>query len=162
MEITIRAYRPADRPALVRLLETLQDYQAGRDPQRRLRRLPEYGELYTAETLEKVKKSGGIIYLAEAGGEVLGCIVGLVQEATPVMRAAIDWTRAGYIDDLVVKDGWRDKGVGSLLLAKLEDFFRAQGCQAAGMDVLIANAGAHDFYARRGYTERLTYMTRSL
>jgi ribosomal protein S18 acetylase RimI-like enzyme len=162
MAVIIRDYQPADRPALVRLLEQLQDFQAALDETRHMRRLPEYGELYAAETLAQVARQHGTIYLAEENGEVLGCIVGYIREATPGMRAAIDWTRAGYIDDLVVREDSRSKGVGALLIKQLEDYFRQHQCQVVGVDALSANSGAVNFYARRGYRQRLTFMQRPL
>lgn len=88
--------------------------------------------------------------------------MGYIREATPGMRAAIDWTRAGYIDDLVVKEDARSRGIGALLLEKMEDYFRGAGCQVVGVDALAANAGAVNFYTRHSYRPRLTFMQRPL
>ena len=41
---------------LVQLIEELQDYLIALDPLKRLRRLPEYGEVYVSNLLNKIDK----------------------------------------------------------------------------------------------------------
>jgi GNAT superfamily N-acetyltransferase len=52
---------------------------------------------------------------------------------------------------LVVDEGYRRKGVGRLLLQRVENWAREQGCRAVSARSNILRQGAHKFYAARGY-----------
>jgi ribosomal protein S18 acetylase RimI-like enzyme len=162
MKVSIRKYRPADRQELVRLMEILQDFLAGVDPLRRLRRLPEYGELYTEALLKKVGDHAGVIYLAEQGREVLGCIAGNVQEPSQEQRAGAITARSGRILELVVIKKYRGNGIGSKLMSKMEDYFRLKGCDFVMVEVFVPNIPAHKFYRRLQYSDRVYDMLKQL
>ena len=87
------------------------------------------------------------IFLAELNGEVIGLSRGDVLTNDPIFRLRED-NRCGYVDQMFVRAGYRDRGIGAILLRMLEDWFREQG---VGHSVLHAAPKAVRFYARIGY-----------
>jgi len=162
MEVTIREYRGADRTEFVRLLEELQGYLVSIDDLKRERRMPEYGESYTERTLQNVAKNNGIIYVAETEGRIVGLIVGIMPEQTKEDLLEHVPFRRGVVLELIVEDGYRRKGVGTMLMKKMEGFFKQNGCSVSGVDVFFPNKIAYRLYSKLGYRERDIWMTKKL
>jgi len=160
--VKIRKYRESDRTALVRLLEELMDYIASIDDLKRIRRMPEFGESYTRRTLQKVAENNGIIYVAELGGELVGAVMGTMPEQTEEDRLEHVPSKFGEVLELVVKAEYRDRGVGTTLMKKMEEYFKKNNCNIAGVGVLVPNKGAHRLYSKLGYEDRSYYMTKNL
>ncbi|GAA4309983.1 GNAT family N-acetyltransferase [Nibribacter koreensis] len=55
------------------------------------------------------------------------------------------------IDNFVVDEPYRSKGVGKLLLDWLLHEAKAQACETAMLDAYVVNAPAHKFYLREGF-----------
>lgn len=55
------------------------------------------------------------------------------------------------IDNVVVEESWRRRGIGQALMAWIEDYARRQGCEKAVLDAYVSNEGAHRFYRGCGY-----------
>ena len=162
MEVAIRAYRDADRTEFVRLIEELQDYLVSIDDLKRERRMPEYGESYTERTLQNVAKNNGIIYVAETEGRVVGLVVGIMPEQTREELLERVPFKRGIVLELVVEGEYRKKGVGTMLMKKMEDFFKQNGCNVSGVDVFSPNKIAYRLYCKLGYRERDIWMTKKL
>jgi GNAT superfamily N-acetyltransferase len=60
----------------------------------------------------------------------------------------------GRLASVVVRDGWRSRGIGAALLAKTEEICRARGCSAIEVTSAQTRSRAHEFYERHGYVER--------
>lgn len=60
-----------------------------------------------------------------------------------------------FVNDLVTLDSARGKGLGRLMLRKLERIAEAEGCEYLVLDTAIANLGARRFYTRAGMEERI-------
>jgi ribosomal protein S18 acetylase RimI-like enzyme len=162
MKVTIQEYQPSDRQELVRLMEMLQDFLADIDPLHRLRRLPEYGELYTEALFKKISGQAGVIYVAKQGQEILGCIAGNIEEPTKEEHAGTAGSRSGRVLELVVQEDCRGKGIGALLMKKMEDYFRLKGCDIVRVEVFVPNTTAHSFYHRMQYDDRVYDMVKQL
>ena len=87
------------------------------------------------------------IFLAELDGNVIGLSRGDILTTDPIFRLRDDH-RCGYVDQMFVRAGYRDMGVGANLLRICEDWFRDQG---VGHCLLHAAPKAVRFYARVGY-----------
>lgn len=85
------------------------------------------------------------VLVAERGGAVLGVIS---LHAFDLFHQA---GRIGRITALVVDAAVQRAGVGSALLAAADAFFRGVGCIRAEVTSGDHRAGAHAFYASRGY-----------
>lgn len=55
-----------------------------------------------------------------------------------------------YVEDLVTSEEARGRGTGSILLKRLQEEARAQGCAKLLLDTQLSNALAHRFYYRNG------------
>ena len=87
------------------------------------------------------------VFLAEVDGEAVGLSRADILLGDPIFRLREDH-RCGYVDQMYVREGFRDHGVGQALLQLCEDWFRAEGLQHA---LLHAAPKAARFYARIGY-----------
>jgi GNAT superfamily N-acetyltransferase len=58
------------------------------------------------------------------------------------------------IDNFVVADGHRSKGIGKLLTDWLTEEAKANDCKAIMLDAYVENFKAHHFYYREGFIAR--------
>lgn len=162
MEVEIREYRGSDRASFIRLMEESQDYLVSIDGLKRMRRMPEYGESYTERTLQSVAKNDGKVYVAEIRGRIVGLVVGIVDEQTREELLEMVPLRRGVVVELIVESGYRKKGIGTLLMEKIEGYFRQRGCNVSGLDVFPQNKNAYRLYSGLGYRDRNIRMTKNL
>jgi ribosomal protein S18 acetylase RimI-like enzyme len=99
------------------------------------------------QTMARVFEGGGCMTVAVYAGEVAGVAVFRVHENTAQGRKL-------YVDDLVVDSECRSRGIGSALLAHLEEKARRAGCVVLDLDSGTERERAHRFYFRAGYTIR--------
>lgn len=66
------------------------------------------------------------------------------------------WQQAplGHVDELVVDQDYRGKGIGTRLLRRIEAVARQMGCHRIELDSAFHRQSAHAFYERLGYTKR--------
>jgi GNAT superfamily N-acetyltransferase len=162
MKARIREYQGSDRTAFVKLMEQLMDYIVSIDDLKRTRRMPEFGESYTQRTLQKVAENNGIIYVAELDAELVGVVVGIIPEQTKEDQLEHVPSKCGEVLELAVKAGYRGRGVGTMLMNKLEEYFKENNCNRSGVGVLFPNKNAHRLYSKLGYKDRSIYMTKDL
>jgi ribosomal protein S18 acetylase RimI-like enzyme len=160
VKVRIRKYQGSDRTAFVRLMEQLMDYIVSIDDLKRTRRMPEFGESYTQRTLQKVAENEGIIYVAEVNEQLVGAVVGIIPEQTKEEQLEHVPSKCGEVLELVVESGYRGKGVGTMLMNKLEEYFKENNCNMSGVLVLVPNKNAHRLYSKLGYEDRTIYMTK--
>lgn len=90
-------------------------------------------------------------------GEILGFV--MFSSGTEVL--ATDATR-GTIENLYVRRSYRNRGIGSDLLAAATAALESRGVDAITLDVLAANEAARRFYRRHGYEPHRVRMERSV
>lgn len=66
----------------------------------------------------------------------------------------------GMLDELVVDEGWRGKGVGERLLKQITDFAKSRGFKAIELMTAGHREAAHRFYEKRGFELRGTKIFR--
>ena len=162
MKVKIREYQESDRTAFVKLMEHLMDYIASIDDLKRIRRMPEFGESHTKRTLQKVAENNGMIYVAELDSELVGVVVGTILEQSKEDQLEHVPSKFGEVLEIVVEAGYRGKGVGTMLMNKLEEYFKKSNCNMSGVGVLAPNKNAHRLYDKLGYEDRSFYMTKDL
>lgn len=91
----------------------------------------------------------GDILVAHETGQIIGMINLLYTISTALGE------RVAILEDMVIADSHRDRGVGSKLLDYALEFAKTQGCQRVTLLTDHNNAGAHRFYERHGF-ERST------
>ncbi len=100
--------------------------------------------------------------MAQLRGKAVGCVVGIIKESTTVDLIDLFPFKDGRIIELFVEPLHRKLGVGSLLLKKIEQFFRAHGCGMSELGVFATNTNAFKFYKKYGYSERNVGMGKKL
>lgn len=152
--ISIRSYSTKDKKTVLILLEELQDYLIQTDTMKRLRRLPGWGKYYTNDLLKKIKKGGGIIFIAESEGIPLGFVAGILNKQSRAELLGCVPTKSGRVLELIVSKKYRGKKIGEILMNKIEGYFKQQNCGIIQVEVFGPNNRAYDFYKKLGYSDR--------
>jgi len=143
MNFVIRRARDTDRDAVLALVPRL---VAGFTPPpwRRPEAMTPTDLDVIAEALAS-KSEDPVIYVAESGGVVAGFIH---------LCSLEDYYRRrkhGHVGDIVVAEGQEGQGIATALMAKAEEWCRAQGYDWLSLSVFEQNAGAERLYRRLGF-----------
>ena len=147
---------------LVQLIEELQDYLIELDPLKRLRRLPEYGEVYVSNLLKKIDKQQWIIYLAQVDGVIVGMIAGVFDEREHTDELECIPSKPARILELIVNKAYRWQNIGALLMNKIEEYFQDTGSDIIRVEVFEPNQSTHKFYQKMGYHDRAIDMVKKI
>ncbi|MBI3619231.1 GNAT family N-acetyltransferase [Candidatus Peregrinibacteria bacterium] len=163
MAVKIRQYREADKAALVACLSELQQHIASLDPLRRIRFAEDYnGEAYVQRLLEKIQSKNGTMYLADDNEKIVGCIAGIIPGNAVDDDLEAYPSKDGKILELYVHPSYRRKQVGLGLMCAIEQYFQEAGCKGCHVDCFAPNLGAHEFYIKLGYIDRVTTLLKIL
>lgn len=154
MEITYRDYNESDFADYKKCMEKLQDYLAGADPLKRLRRLTEYGEAYTNKSVQTVKQSNGKIILSYSGKKIVGCVTGVLIDSPADETHWRIPQKTGEILELFVDEKYRVQGIGKELMSRIESYLKQKGCDTIVLSVFAPNIKARMFYQKLGYIDR--------
>jgi len=64
--------------------------------------------------------------------------------------------------ELVVKDGYRGRGIGTMLMNEMEGYFREKNCDISGVGAFFPNKNPRRLHAGLGCEDRSIYMTKGL
>ncbi len=142
------------------LLVQLQEYIAEIDDWELNIMTPEYREEYFKHTLENCKN--GAILLARDGDKTVGMICGSMVIYNDFDHTCYACPPLGDIHELVIDKTCRHKGVGSLLLSKMEEYFKKQGCEYCNIGVFEPNTAAKNLYFKKGYITRVRTLAKKL
>ena len=147
---------------LIGFINDLQDYLIKLDPLKRLRRLPEYGEVYTNNLLKKIEKGDGIIYVAKIEGAPVGIIAGILDNWNKDDELEFTPSKPARVLELIVSEESRGKGIGASLMGIIEEHFKNKGCDIIRVEVFEPNKNTHAFYQKCGYEDRMIDLVKSL
>ncbi len=125
MSVTVRAFREADRVALLALWEACGLVMPWNDPGKDLDRKLAVGD-------------GGLLVLEEAGVAVGTVMVGYEGHR-------------GWLNYLAVSPTHRRRGCGERLVRAAEDWLAERGCPKVNLQVRTANTAAARFYEAVGF-----------
>lgn len=131
--MTIRAARAADAAALSPLFEELGYPTDAAEIERRLREL----------------NADAVVLLSQEADAVTGFVV--VEVGNDVIGGF-----SATIGGLIVKDGFRSRGIGEQLLAAAEAWVFERGAQRIVVRSNVVRERAHGFYERAGYSRSKT------
>jgi GNAT superfamily N-acetyltransferase len=143
----VRSAGPDDWPAVVALLVELGrgvEPSAARDPAHRTR--------FAGHT----RAIDAVTLVAEAGGEIVGVLDMWYQQRLG------DHRPQAYVQDLVVTEGARGRGVGSALLSRAEELARKRGCFRMWLVTAAWRGPAHAFYRKHGWEPYGTWFVKPL
>ena len=84
-------------------------------------------------------------FVALAGGILRGFVVGCMETTGSATY--------GHVSNLGVTSAYRGRGLGRVLVARLEQQFIIDGAEGMLLEVRVSNTPAQDFYRRLGYEE---------
>jgi ribosomal protein S18 acetylase RimI-like enzyme len=116
---------------------------------------PDYREKLALLDLDKVKNNHGKCYLAIEDDKAIGLIMGVIPPYDEYDYLDYKCPKRGRVTELVVTKKIRKSGVGKLLMNKMEDYFKSQGCEYVLIDVFAYNENAIGFYNKQGYHHRM-------
>lgn len=67
-----------------------------------------------------------------------------------------------HIDILIVREGFRKKGIGTMLMRRAAELAREQECRAIQLDSGFQRTGAHEFYKKQGFRNLGLHFGRAL
>lgn len=137
------------------LLTELEEYIVSIDKDELDQVHPEYHEKMALIDLEEVNKNNGICFLALENDKVIGLIMGTIPKYDEYDYLDYKCPRRGIITELIVTSKIRSKGVGQALIEKIEEYFKANGCEYVLVDVFAYNEKAINFYNKKGYHHRM-------
>ncbi len=154
----IREYRGDDLAGVRACIVELQDFERRIDD--RLRPGSSMAAGYLDRILGRCRDCAGTILVAECDSAV----VGFASLLTRVPFEELDDAPGEYaiVTDLVVRDGFRGRGLGAALLAEAERYARAAGAVELRIAVLSANRGAATLYRRVGFVPYSEVLTKRL
>ena len=117
-------------------------------------------EEYFIQVIDACSNNGGVIYVSEVGGRV----VGFVTLLTRVPHSGADDVPGTYaaIMDVAILAGWQGRGLGTALLLHAESEAAASGASELRLSALALNRRAIDLYTRLGYEPYAVTMTKRL
>ncbi|MGL4656842.1 MAG: GNAT family N-acetyltransferase [Sarcina sp.] len=97
---------------------------------------------------ELLENDNYYVIIAKENGEVIGSVLAIICESL-----ALDTKPFLVIEDVIVKEGIRGKGIGTALMEEADKFAISRECVYA---ILVSSGyrkSAHAFYEKAGYTE---------
>ncbi len=143
------------------LLEELQEYIASIDKEGYNIVTTMFKEEYFKKTMAEVNSCEGKIYLAVDNEEVLGLIIGLINN-NEIKTYDFQAPKRGHITELVVSKKARSQKIGTKLLNAMEEYLKTVGCKAILIDVFAYNEIANNLYTNSGYFERTNELMKKI
>ena len=162
MKITFREYKNKDKQLLLGLSNKLAAHSKQIDPLKRVLNLPGFVEIDVAEMLENVQKYRGKIWFAEHERNVVGYIIGAIWVQSDKNKLEIGSHILGEVLDLYLNEKYREKGIGSKMLAMMESYFKKNSCDSMWTQVFALNHPAHNLYKKHGFADREIGMLKNI
>lgn len=137
------------------LLVELEEYIINIDEDHLDRLHEEYRDKMAILDLEEVKNNDGKCYLVIENEKVVGLIMGCIFPYEKYDYLDYKCPKRGEITELIVSKNIRSKGVGNLLMNKMEEYFKSKNCEYVIVDVFAYNHNAYNFYNKKGYHSRM-------
>jgi ribosomal protein S18 acetylase RimI-like enzyme len=155
--VNIRPYRDADESACRACIVERQD--AERQFDARLRTGDEMADEYLEQMHTRCREWAGAILVAEQDDEVVGLTMVLAR--VPFESLDEPPGHSAWVAELVVRSGFRKRGIGTALLHSAQRHARDAGASELRIGVLSGNRPAAALYRREGfapYSETLAKM----
>lgn len=137
------------------LLVELEEYIISIDKDELDRLHPEYRDKMVILDLDEVKNNNGKCYIAVENGEAIGLIMGCIFPYEEFDYLDYKCPKRGEITELIVSKNVRSKGIGKMLITKMEEYFKSKECEYILIDVFAYNENAIKFYDKNGYHTRM-------
>ena len=115
----------------------------------------DYREKMALMELEEVNKNNGKCYIAVENDKAIGLIMGCIFPYDEKDYLDYKCPKKGEITELIVSKKARGRGIGKVLMNKMEEYFKSLGCEYILLDVFAYNVNAIKFYEKEGYHSRM-------
>jgi GNAT superfamily N-acetyltransferase len=88
------------------------------------------------------------LYVATARGEIVGSFALLIME-----NLAHRGAPSGIVEDVVVREDWRGRGVGTRMMRFALERCRHRGCYKLALSSHLVRTQAHRFFASLGFSQ---------
>ena len=147
----VRQATPEDVPALVALFQELDRMQSD---WRVFTPRPGFYDEVGAKYQEAMKTENAVVLVAEDEGEIVGMAYGEVR-----IPSRFSDERALELSGVVVRTGYRGRGVGRALVQEAARFAGETGVEWVELKTFAPNQGAMAFWEGLGFTPRVVQMT---
>lgn len=144
------------------LLIELEEYIISIDKDNLDRIHPEYRDKMAKLDLEEVKKYNGKCYIAVENDKAIGLIMGCIPPYDEFDYLDYKCPKRGEITELIITNKIRNKGIGQILINKMEEYFKNNGCEYVLVDVFAYNDIGKKFYNKTGYHSRMETMIKKI
>lgn len=153
--MTIIEYEDKHLEAVKDLLVELGEYIVSIDKDQLEQIHKDYRDKMAQYDLNKINEHNGKCYLAIDNNKVIGLVMGIIREYDDHDYLDYKCPKEGEITELIVSSKARCKGVGQVLMEKMEGYFKTVGCEYVLVDVFAYNNTAINFYNKQGYHFRM-------
>ena len=158
MELIIREATPFDDENLCRLFDEADKLHRDHLPERF--QAPKGPARDKAFILGLLADQTVAVFVVERDGKLLGLVQAAVKDTPPlsifVPRCYV------VVNTLVVKEGFRQQGIGQKLMDKVHQWALSKGADEVELNVYEVNQGAIAFYRHLGYATMSQKMSKSL
>jgi len=144
------------------LLVELEEYIISIDKDNLDRIHPEYRDKMAILDLEEVNNYDGKCYLAIENNKAIGLIMGSIPPYNKFDYLDYKCPKRGETTELIVTSKTRSKGIGKLLIDKMEEYFKSIGCEYIIVDVFAYNDIGINFYKKKEYHTRMEIMIKKI
>lgn len=144
------------------LLVELEEYIVSIDKDELDQVHPEYREKLALLDLEEINNYNGKCYLAIENNKAIGLIMGIIRPYDEFDYLDYKCPKSGEITELIVTKKIRSKGIGQLLINKMEEYFKTQECEYILVDVFAYNDIGINFYNKKDYHSRMHSMIKKI
>jgi len=150
MGFTMRHGNENDTPGMLRLWREMMDFHAQVEPRFRPLPSPVGEQAWEKHLRENVwGNDDWCVFVAEADGELIGQIMGVVRDPVPVFERK----RYGYVTDIFVAPAARRSGVGQALFKELKAWFCERAVSHLQLQVAHNNSVSQTFWRAMGCTD---------
>lgn len=162
MDVNIIEYNNKFDEQIKDLIVELQNYLIDIDNWHTLVMIPEFREGILKLDLNNVENKNGKIYLAVKNNNLLGLIIGYIEDKDEEDKLTNDCAKCGFVSELIVKNQSRGNGIGKILLNKIEEYFKSVNCKRVNIEVFGPNKKGLNFYEKNGYVIRDIFVSKKL
>lgn len=158
-QIKIRKPNTNDLPKLITLWQQQYEYHHDLDSQYYVSNSQELDKKFKSYLTKAIEENDPYILVAEDDDEMVGFIT---YEKADADYFDTNFVVHGDVLELFVKESYRKKGVGKLLMDEVEKFFKDQGINTLSLQCSTFNKNALSFYEHLGLINRQTLLYKEI
>ncbi|MEW6529094.1 MAG: GNAT family N-acetyltransferase [Candidatus Micrarchaeota archaeon] len=163
MKLTIRKAKLRDVELLIPLALELMMYVRNLNRKKTtehdiLKLIPDVKKLWKKWAIKNIKSQNSYVVVAVVDDEIVGYSMNFIKKNVPVYAVK----KIGYVSDLYVKSGYRNKGIASKFKNLAFKWFKKKGLKYSSIAVYHKNIKAHAIYKKWGFFDYKIEMIRVL